>query len=204
MQSGVGNQKPFLGNLRSTLYSFIKSTPCNHCKLIDNGDVALYQITCPECGEVPQSRKHLYSGITNTEVNILLTNKYLKGALNCSIFIYIDWYNILSYYHSRIKSFEARRWTTIFQCTKYCNSSFCCTLIRFNWKWGKRRGNKCQRKFQTQVKRYSCNIWVILHWRSCKTLINELEFYVCKQCDIFDSLTKIRFEALDILPILSP
>ena len=79
IQSDVRNHKPFLGNLRSILYSFIKSNPCNHCKLIDKGDVALYQITCPECGEVPQSRKHLYSGITNAEVNILLIIKRLKG-----------------------------------------------------------------------------------------------------------------------------
>jgi hypothetical protein len=33
---------------------------CNHCKLIDSGDVAMYGVTCPECGEVPPSKKHLY------------------------------------------------------------------------------------------------------------------------------------------------
>lgn len=80
IQSGVRNNKPFLGNLRSTLHSFIKSTECNHCKLIDSGDVALYQITCPECGEVPPSRKHRYSGLTKTDVNLLM----LKWIMICT------------------------------------------------------------------------------------------------------------------------
>ena len=56
-------------SLRSTFKSaMMMSRPCNHCKLIESGDVALYQITCPECGEVPPSRKHLFSGINRTDV----------------------------------------------------------------------------------------------------------------------------------------
>ena len=42
--------------------------PCPHCKLIDSGDVAMYQVTCPECGEIPPSRKHLYPNMSSTDV----------------------------------------------------------------------------------------------------------------------------------------
>ena len=53
---------------RSSMSVFKKNRICNHCKLIDSGDVALYQITCPECGEIPPSRKHLYPGMSATDV----------------------------------------------------------------------------------------------------------------------------------------
>ena len=54
---------------RSSIQIIRKNRPCNHCKLIDSGDVALYQITCPECGEVPPSRKRsLYPGMSSTNV----------------------------------------------------------------------------------------------------------------------------------------
>ena len=42
--------------------------PCEHCKLIDKGDVAMYQITCPQCGEIPPGRRHLYPNISSTDV----------------------------------------------------------------------------------------------------------------------------------------
>ena len=66
-------------SLRSTFKSaMMMSRPCHHCKLIESGDVALYQITCPECGEVPPSRKHLFSGINRTDVKWILKMHKLK------------------------------------------------------------------------------------------------------------------------------
>ena len=41
---------------------------CPQCELIDSGEVAMYQVTCPQCGEIPPSRKHLYPSIKSTEV----------------------------------------------------------------------------------------------------------------------------------------
>jgi len=38
--------------------------------MIDKGDVAMYQVTCPKCGEIPNSRKHLFPNITTTDVRI--------------------------------------------------------------------------------------------------------------------------------------
>ena len=57
-------------HIGSSLQSFLMSRPCNHCKLIDSGDVVLYQITCPECGGIPPSRKHLYSTLTLTSTDV--------------------------------------------------------------------------------------------------------------------------------------
>ena len=66
-------------SLRSAFKSaMMMSRPCNHCKLRESGDVALYQITCPECGEVPPSRKHLFSGINRTDVKSILKMHKLK------------------------------------------------------------------------------------------------------------------------------
>ena len=42
--------------------------PCAHCKLIDSGDVALYGVTCPQCGEIPPSRRHRYPQLSNGHV----------------------------------------------------------------------------------------------------------------------------------------
>ena len=63
--------------------------PCNHCKLIDSGDVAMYGVTCPECGEVPPSKKHMYP---NFNANVwyfhkcnLTKLKYLINELNNTI-----------------------------------------------------------------------------------------------------------------------
>ena len=42
---------------------------CAHCKLIDSGDVALYQVTCPQCGEIPPSRKHRYPNLSTGYVS---------------------------------------------------------------------------------------------------------------------------------------
>ena len=64
----AGSSKLSLRYLRSRLQKLVTTRQCNHCKLIDSGDVALYQITCPECGDVPPSRKHLYPGLTSTNV----------------------------------------------------------------------------------------------------------------------------------------
>ena len=48
---------------------------CDHCKLIDNGDVAMYQVTCPKCGEIPPGRRHLYPNITSSDVGAILYAK---------------------------------------------------------------------------------------------------------------------------------
>lgn len=48
-----------------------QTRPCEHCKMIDKGDVAMYQVTCPKCGEIPNSRKHLFPNITTTDVSII-------------------------------------------------------------------------------------------------------------------------------------
>ena len=48
--------------------------PCAHCKLIDSGDVALYGVTCPQCGEIPPSRRHRYPQLSNGHVRFHLTN----------------------------------------------------------------------------------------------------------------------------------
>jgi hypothetical protein len=44
------------------------SRPCSHCNQIDSGDVAFYQITCPEGGEAPASRNHFYPGLIPANV----------------------------------------------------------------------------------------------------------------------------------------
>ena len=56
---------------------FRKKSFCPHCKLIDSGDVACYQLTCPECGEIPPSRNHLYPGHTSTDVQ----NQFINASL---------------------------------------------------------------------------------------------------------------------------
>ena len=67
-----GKDKPF--NRKSVFHSGTKrlqrllGRPCPHCQLIDSGDVAMYQVTCPECGEIPPSRRHLYPNISTTDV----------------------------------------------------------------------------------------------------------------------------------------
>ena len=48
--------------------------PCAHCKLIDSGDVALYGVTCPQCGEIPPSRRHRYPQLSNGHVRFDLSN----------------------------------------------------------------------------------------------------------------------------------
>ena len=58
-----------------------QTRPCEHCKMIDKGDVAMYQVTCPKCGEIPNSRKHLFPNITTTDVRI-----NLKTFINASQF----------------------------------------------------------------------------------------------------------------------
>ena len=49
--------------------------------MIDKGDVAMYQVTCPKCGEIPNSRKHLFPNITTTDVRITF-----KTFINASYF----------------------------------------------------------------------------------------------------------------------
>ena len=44
--------------------NFGRFRQCAHCRLIDSGDVAMYGVTCPECGEVPPSKKHMYPNIS--------------------------------------------------------------------------------------------------------------------------------------------
>ena len=48
----------------------VRLRPCEHCKLIDSGDVALYQVTCPQCGEIPPSRKHRYPNLSSGYVSV--------------------------------------------------------------------------------------------------------------------------------------
>ena len=59
---------------------------CAHCKLIDSGDVALYQVTCPQCGEIPPSRRnrypHLSSGYVRPEIYFCI----VYNPLNCLTF----------------------------------------------------------------------------------------------------------------------
>ena len=45
---------------------------CDHCKLIDSGAVAMYQITCPKCGEIPPGRRHLYPNISSSDVGAII------------------------------------------------------------------------------------------------------------------------------------
>jgi len=45
-------------------FNLLSGRGCPHCKLIDSGDVAMYGVTCPECGEVPPSKKHLYPNLS--------------------------------------------------------------------------------------------------------------------------------------------
>ena len=45
---------------------------CDHCKLIDSGDVAMYQVTCPKCGEIPPGRRHLYPNIASSDVGAII------------------------------------------------------------------------------------------------------------------------------------
>ena len=55
----------------STFHHYFRRRPCAHCKLIDKGDVALYQVTCPQCGEIPPSRTHLYPNLSSTDVGLI-------------------------------------------------------------------------------------------------------------------------------------
>ena len=59
---------------------------CAHCKLIDSGDVALYQVTCPQCGEIPPSRRnrypHLSSGYVRPEIHFCLVYNLLIHFLS--------------------------------------------------------------------------------------------------------------------------
>ena len=62
--------------------------PCNHCKLIDSGDVAMYGVTCPECGEVPPSKKHMYPNFNaNVKCYFHKCNNKLRNLIT-------DWLNI--------------------------------------------------------------------------------------------------------------
>ena len=65
-------------------------TPCPHCRLIDSGDVAMYQVTCPQCGEIPPSRKHLYPNLSTTDVS-----SFYKCIKRLVRFIYLDLFNLL-------------------------------------------------------------------------------------------------------------
>ena len=56
--------------------------PCAHCKLIDSGDVALYGVTCPQCGEIPPSRRHRYPQLSNGHVRFYLSNRRLQTQCN--------------------------------------------------------------------------------------------------------------------------
>ena len=53
-------------------FNLLSGRGCPHCKLIDSGDVAMYGVTCPECGEVPPSKKHLYP---NLSANVKIYHK---------------------------------------------------------------------------------------------------------------------------------
>ena len=62
-KSGLHGQETSLGNMFQSTFQMPRSFrmgPCGNCKLIDSGDVAFYGVTCPECGEVPPSKKHLH------------------------------------------------------------------------------------------------------------------------------------------------
>ena len=48
-----------------------RGSSCDHCTLIDKGEVAMYQVTCPKCGEVPPGRRHLYPDITYSDVGAI-------------------------------------------------------------------------------------------------------------------------------------
>ena len=37
-----------------------KELPCLNCRLIEMGEMACYQDRCPQCGQVPPGKKHLY------------------------------------------------------------------------------------------------------------------------------------------------
>ena len=71
---GLGNMfrqgMPFPRN-----FNLLSGRGCPHCKLIDSGDVAMYGVTCPECGEVPPSKKHLYP---NLSANVRMCHKCNK------------------------------------------------------------------------------------------------------------------------------
>ena len=48
-----------------------QGTPCEHCKLIDDGDVAMYRVTCPKCGDIPRSRRHMYPNLSPSGVGAI-------------------------------------------------------------------------------------------------------------------------------------
>ena len=72
----------FQGSIAFPRNLLLSGRGCAHCKLIDSGDVAMYGVTCPECGEVPPSKKHLYP---NLSANVRLYHK-------CNKFIYLAKY----------------------------------------------------------------------------------------------------------------
>merc|ERR1712141_26663 len=72
-KSGLHGQETSLGNMFQSTFQMPRSFrmgPCGNCKLIDSGDVAFYGVTCPECGEVPPSKKHLHRGIGRLLLNV--------------------------------------------------------------------------------------------------------------------------------------
>jgi len=85
--------------------------PCNHCKLIDSGDVAMYGVTCPECGEVPPSKKHMYPNFNaNVKCYFHKCNNKLRNLIT-------DWLNI------------TKNDNTIFEYQKFRQSVICSTEI---------------------------------------------------------------------------
>ena len=44
---------------------------CEYCKLIERGDVPMPQMTCPQCGGVPNSRQHVYQNLSKSQPSLI-------------------------------------------------------------------------------------------------------------------------------------
>ena len=79
MKKGIQAKMKSRADRRQSMTAFHhysnRGLSCDHCKLIDNGDVAMYQVTCPKCGEIPPGRRHLYPNITSSDVGAIFKCK---------------------------------------------------------------------------------------------------------------------------------
>ena len=49
---------------------------CEYCKLIERGDVPMPPMTCPQCGEVPSSRQHVYRNLSKSQPSLIDSRHY--------------------------------------------------------------------------------------------------------------------------------